>query len=84
MKHQDSAGQISSQSLPRILLKNQVVPPQWALMERLLFDQLNKAAFEFTARYTRADGTLIWRRDWPGMDGSDDPYEGFMNLALLY
>jgi hypothetical protein len=21
---------------------------------------------------------------WPGMDGSDDPYEGFMNLALLY
>ncbi|CAF1144987.1 unnamed protein product [Adineta steineri] len=53
-------------------------------MERLLFDQLNKAAFEFTARYTRADGTLIWRRDWPGMDGSDDPYEGFMNLALLY
>jgi hypothetical protein len=72
------------QSLTRISLKDQMVPPQWALTERLLFDQLNKAAFEFVARYTRADGTLIWRWDWPGMDGSDDPYEGFMNLALLY
>ncbi|UJR19695.1 hypothetical protein I4U23_022829 [Adineta vaga] len=73
-----------SHSITKILLKNHMVPPQWALMERLLFDQLNKAAFEFVARYTRSDGTLIWRRDWPGMDGSDDPYEGFMNLALLY
>ena len=54
------------------------------MKERQLFDQLNEAAFEFISRYTRADGTLIWRQDWPGMDGSDDPYEGFMNLALLY
>lgn len=61
-----------------------MVPPEWSLKERLLFDQLNKAAIEFTSRYTRADGTLIWRDDWPGMDGSDDPYEGFMNLSLLY
>ncbi|MCQ6560238.1 hypothetical protein [Paenibacillus mendelii] len=60
------------------------VPPQWALMERLLFDSLNKAAVEFVSRYVRSDGTLIWRPDWPGMDGSDDPYEGFMYLALLY
>ncbi|UVI29729.1 hypothetical protein [Paenibacillus spongiae] len=60
------------------------VPPQWALMERLLFDSLNQAAVEFVNRYVRSDGTLIWRSDWPGMDGSDDPYEGFMYLALLY
>ena len=53
-------------------------------MQRHLFDVLNEAAPEFVARYTRADNTLIWRDDWPGMDGSDDPYEGFMNLALLY
>jgi hypothetical protein len=26
----------------------------------------------------------MWRNEWPGMDGSDDPYEGFMQLALLY
>lgn len=74
----------SEQSIPRISVSRQVVPPQWALTERLLIDQLNKAALEFIARYTRTDGTLIWRQDWPGMDGSDDPYEGFMNLALLY
>lgn len=81
----DNSRQDVSQSWPRISLKDhQIVPPQWALTERLLFDELNKAALEFVQRYTRPDGTLIWRQDWPGMDGSDDPYEGFMNLALLY
>lgn len=74
----------SKLSIPKLTLKSEVTPPQWALMERLLFDELNKSAFEFIKRYTRCDGTLIWRCDWPGMDGSDDPYEGFMNLALLY
>ncbi|MFC0331377.1 hypothetical protein ACFOLF_23435 [Paenibacillus sepulcri] len=59
-------------------------PPQWALTERLLIDTLNEAASEFVARYTRPDGTLIWRDNWPGMDGSDDPYEAFMYLSLLY
>ncbi|SFM46046.1 hypothetical protein SAMN03159341_13523 [Paenibacillus sp. 1_12] len=58
--------------------------PQWALLQRNLIGLLNRAAPEFVERYTRADGTLIWRSDWPGMDGSDDPYEGFKNLALLY
>lgn len=53
-------------------------------MQRHLFKVLNEASVEFVERYTRADKTLIWRNDWPGMDGSDDPYEGFMNLALLY
>ncbi|UJR18347.1 hypothetical protein I4U23_005249 [Adineta vaga] len=69
---------------PSISLKNHMIPPQWALMERLLFDQLNKAAFEFVARYTRPDGTLIWRRDWPGMDGSDDPYEAVNDHLLVF
>ncbi|BBI32716.1 hypothetical protein [Cohnella abietis] len=59
-------------------------PPQWALMERQLIDTLNQAAKEFVQKYVRPDGTLNWRSDWPGMDGSDDPYEGFMYLALLY
>lgn len=59
-------------------------PPQWALMQRQLFGTLNQAAQEFVQKYVRPDGTLIWRSDWPGMDGSDDPYEGFMYLALLY
>jgi len=71
-------------SIPVIHAKRRAVSPQWAVMQRRLFDQLNNASVEFVERYTRPDGTLIWRRDWPGMDGSDDPYEGFMNLALLY
>ncbi len=58
--------------------------PEWALLERLLFDTMNKAAIEFAHRYTRSDGTLIWKNEWPGMDGSDDPYEGFMNFPLFY
>ncbi|WP_308635153.1 hypothetical protein [Paenibacillus silvisoli] len=58
--------------------------PGWAVKQRQLFDLLNESAERFIAKYTRPDGTLIWRSDWPGMDGSDDPYEGFMNLALLH
>jgi hypothetical protein len=58
--------------------------PKWALLEREIIDVLNQAAPEFIQRYTRKDGTLVWRDNWPGMDGSDDPYEGFKNLALLY
>ncbi len=59
-------------------------PPEWAILERRLLDTMNRAAMEFVARYTRNDRTLIWRDRWPGMDGSDDPYEGFMNFPLLY
>ncbi len=59
-------------------------PPEWALLERQLFATLNRAALEFAQRYTRPDGTLVWRNDWPGMDGSDDPYEGFQAFPLLY
>lgn len=58
--------------------------PKWALLQRRIFDVLNVAAIEFADRYTRDDGTLIWRDEWPGMDGSDDPYEGFMNMPLFY
>ncbi|MDQ6421434.1 hypothetical protein RB620_18570 [Paenibacillus sp. LHD-117] len=68
----------------RIMSSEQAAPPQWALQQQQLFRTLNQAAQQFIARYTHSDGTLIWRSDWPGMDGSDDPYEGFMNLALLY
>lgn len=72
------------ENIASITATHRIAPPGWALQEQLLFDTLNKAAKEFVARYTRPDGTLIWFDHWPGMDGSDDPYEGFMNLALLY
>jgi hypothetical protein len=41
-------------------------------------------AQEFVKRYTKPDGTLIWRKHWPGMDGSDDGYEAFYNFPLYY
>jgi hypothetical protein len=70
--------------LPSFAANGQVPAPRWALLEREIVTALNAAAPEFLARYTRADGSLIWRDEWPGMDGSDDPYEAFMYLALFY
>lgn len=68
----------------QITANHRQAPPEWALLERLLIDTINLAAVEFVERYTRPDRTLIWRDRWPGMDGSDDPYEGFMNFPLFY
>lgn len=70
--------------IPRIDAREYYPPPEWAVWERLLFTLLDRAAIEFIERYTRPDRTLIWRDRWPGMDGSDDPYEGFMYLPLFY
>ena len=58
--------------------------PQWAHSQQELIDNLTIAVEEFVARYVRDDGTLIWRDSWPGMDGSDDPYEGFQYFPLFY
>jgi hypothetical protein len=71
-------------SLPRVTATRLAPLPRWALLERQIFAVLDKASIEFADRYTRPDGTLIWRDEWPGMDGSDDPYEGFMNMPLFY
>jgi hypothetical protein len=59
-------------------------PPAWALRQRFLIDRMNEAAPVFRERYTRADGTFIWRQQWPGMDGSDDGYESYHNWPLFY
>lgn len=65
-----------------IQLSVQSPPPEWALWERHLLSALYPAALEFVHKYTRPDGTLIWRKEWPGMDGSDDGYESFYNFSL--
>ena len=70
--------------IAEITISTPVAPPRWALMERHLFDLMHEAAVQFVQRYTRPDGTLIWRDEWPGMDGSDDGYESFFNFALYY
>jgi len=59
-------------------------PPAWAIKQRHLMDLMDRAAVEFAKRYTRPDGTLIWREEWPGMDGSDDAYESFLSFPLFY
>ncbi|HHX42490.1 MAG TPA: hypothetical protein GX714_00665, partial [Chloroflexi bacterium] len=59
-------------------------PPTWALWERFLIDRINEAAPDFQERYTRQDGTFVWRERWPGFDGSDDGYESYHNWPLFY
>ncbi len=59
-------------------------PPSWALWERTLIDKMNEAAPIFQERYTRQDGTFVWRESWPGFDGSDDGYESYHNWPLFY
>ena len=68
--------------LPQVTISTTAPPPDWALWERYLLDGFYPAAMEFVEKYTRADGTLIWREAWPGMDGSDDGYESFGNFPL--
>jgi hypothetical protein len=68
----------------RLHASETIEPPRWAVRELELMQRIEDAAEEFVARYTRDDGSLIWRDRWPGMDGSDDPYEAFQYLALFY
>lgn len=59
-------------------------PEEWALLERYLLQTMGEAAEVFVGKYTRDDGTLLWRDAWPGMDGSDDGYESYGNFTLFY
>ena len=59
-------------------------PPEWALRQRRLMAEMDRAAPRFVAKYTRDDGTFIWRDEWPGMDGSDDAYESYVTFPLFY
>jgi len=74
------------QSGPAIALEahGRAIPPSWAIAQRYLIDVMDRAAPAFVERYTRPDGTLIWRDAWPGMDGSDDGYESFVAFPLFY
>jgi len=72
------------EDLASIEISSQSKVGQWAHLQREIIKRINDAAPEFVARYTRSDGSLIWRDKWPSMDGSDDPYEAFMYLALFY
>ena len=60
------------------------LPAEWAIWERHVLEQLPPALLTFVDKYTHEDGTLIWRDEWPGFDGSDDGYESFYNFPLYY
>ncbi len=63
---------------------NPAEAPAWAIEQRALLADLETEAIRFVERYAEPDGSLRWRAHWPGMDGSDDPYEGFEDLPMLY
>ena len=71
-------------TIPSLRVEGRAVPPAWALWQRRLIDVMDEAGLAFLERYTRPDGTLIWREHWPGMDGSDDAYESFFTFPLHY
>lgn len=68
----------------RSLQASEATPPAWARQQRDLIARMAAESETFAQRYTRADGTFIWRDEWAGMDGSDDAYEAFQSLPLLY
>jgi len=67
-----------------IEISGRSTPPEWAIRQRHLFELMDRAAPRFVERYTRPDGTFIWRDEWPGMDGSDDGYESYLAFPLFY
>ena len=70
--------------MPAIIGSHRGPPAPWAFAQRALIQAMDAAAPVFQERYTRADGTFVWRAQWPGMDGSDDGYESYGNWPLFY
>lgn len=73
-----------SPEAPTVRSARHTAAPSWCLLQRHLLSTMAEAGRWFFHRYTRADGTLVWRQRWPGMDGSDDAYESFQSFPLLY
>lgn len=75
---------LATLSAQPVVLDSPKSPPEWALWQRHLLKEFWPASQEFVKRYTTPDGTLIWKEEWPGMDGSDDGYESFYNFPLYH
>jgi len=59
-------------------------PPAWAVLERKLMEVMDQSVYPYLEKYTREDGTLIYRDDFRSRDGADDFYESFYNWPLFY
>ncbi len=59
--------------------------PAWAVLERQLIEEMERAVDPFLQKYTHPDGRLIWNSGpRESRDGADDFYESFYNWPLLY
>jgi len=56
-------------------------PPEWAVLERSLFDLLSESIDAVLENYVDENGHIRWP---PDGGGYDDAYEGFSNWPLLY
>ncbi|WP_408960267.1 hypothetical protein [Natrinema sp. 74] len=60
-------------------------PPDWAVLQRHLFDAMSDALDGFVDEYFDEDGDPFWPPDgYVGVDGFDDVIEGFYNWPLVY
>lgn len=71
-------------AVPQIMAEGRRTPPAWAVRQRDLIAQMDRAALPFTAHAARPDGTLIQRTEWTSMDGTDNGYEAFLSFPLAY
>lgn len=70
--------------LPTLAVDGRRPPPNWAVRQRDLIAQMDRAAIPFVEHSTRPDGTLIQRSVWTSMDGTDNGYEAFLSFPLFY
>ncbi|MDA0348344.1 MAG: hypothetical protein O3C20_13175 [Verrucomicrobia bacterium] len=79
----DHASASDSSDFTAIRCDAQMVPPEWALLERHLIETLNRAGVEFYNTYVAEDGTVRYKERYEGgMNSSDDLYEGFKGFSL--
>lgn len=59
-------------------------PPEWAVLQRRLFADIEAGWRAFEATYTESDGRLYYTGAMRGRDGVDDFYEPFFNWPTFY
>lgn len=58
--------------------------PAWAVLERRLFDEIERAWRQFADRYCEPDGRIRYAVGFDSRDGVDDLYEPFFNWPAFY
>lgn len=80
----DRGAEMTADGWPVIVADVPSPPPRWAVLQRYLFDVLDRAWRIFADRYTGPDGRLIYSGPYDSRDGVDDFYEPFFNWPTLY